>query len=536
MSSEAYNDQNDDGLEKYNGQRLVEKLTQELSEKHGLFHDTQRQPYIAINRSGAKVMSLSGNDFKYWLLAEKMEAGEYISTHTIDEVAKRLQAIAVYKSKDLKPLDVRICRIDNRDGLPEELWYDLGREDGLAVHITKNGYTIEIPPVIFRRYDHQHEQIMPQARVGGKLDDLFELVHLTERTDKVAFTVFLVSCFMDRFPKPVLLIRGTNGSGKSTPMRILHNLIDPSELEAGTPLVRDNGELARIANKCAILHFDNVDGKEITPEVSNAICRITSGQSFARRALYTNDDDVIFKGQRPVMLNGIGKLAEREDLLDRCLIFNMKRIPDNKRKTEAEIFAKLEEIKPHLLHEIFTTLSKVLSIYPSVNLAKSQRLADFDQLGYAICEAMDGCSGEEWLSVCDTVFKRQVESAFEASAVAQIAKFLVDRSIAHIWEGTATDMLNFKLSESDNYRETPEDKNLKQSIKDSPTFPKNASSLGIQLNRAESTLRSLGIVIEHSKNGKDVYKDGARWITLKDYGWIKSNEKQQDEDKPVCPF
>ncbi len=510
--------------EQDSGQKLIERLTQELSKKHGLFHDMQKQPYIAINHSGAKVMSLNGNDFKYWLLAEKMETGEYISTHTIDEVVKRLQATAVYKSKDLKSLTVRIHRIDGANGLPEELWYDLGREDGLAVHITKSGYTLEEPPVVFRRYDHQHEQCKPRAKNGGKLDDLFKLINLTERVDKIAFIVFLVSCYMDRFPKPILLIRGTNGSGKSTPMRILHNLIDPSELEAGTSLVRDNGELARIANKCAILHFDNVDGKEITPEVSNAICRITSGQAFARRALYTNDDDVIFKGQRPVMLNGIGKLAEREDLLDRCLIFNMGRIPDDQRKTEAEIFTKLKEIKPYLLHEIFMILSRVLSIYPSVELATSHRLADFDQLGYAICEAMGDCSGEEWLRVCDTVFKRQVESAFEASAVAQIAKYLVDRSKFHIWEGTATDMLHFKLTEDDDYATTPEDKNLKQSIKDNPTFPKNASSLGIQLNRAESTLRSLGIIIEHSRSGKDVYKDGARWITLKDFGWVKSNK------------
>ena len=522
-------------LEQSSGQKLIEKLTQELSEQHTLFHDTQKQPYIAINHSGAKVMNLSSNEFKSWLLAERMETGEYISTHTIDEIAKRLQAIAVYKSKDLRPLAVRIHRIDNRYGLPEELWYDLGGEDGLAVHITKSGYTIEEPPIIFRKYDHQHEQVKPRAKDDGKLDDLFELINLTERADKVALTVFLVSCFVDRFPKPVLLIRGTNGSGKSTPMRILHNLIDPSELEAGTPLVRDNGELARIANKCAVLHWDNIDGREITPEVSNAICRITSGQAFVKRVLYTDDNDAIFKGQRVVMLNGIGKLAEREDLLDRCLIFNMKRIPEDKRKTESEIFARLEEMKPYLLHEIFMTLSKVLSIYPAVNLADSHRLADFDQLGFAICEAIDGYSGEEWLRVRDKVFKRQVESAFEASAVAQIAKFLVDRSKFHIWEGTATDMLGFKLDENDNYLETPEDKNLKQSIKDNPTFPKNPSSLGIRLNRAESTLRSLGIIIEHSRDGKDVYKDGARWITLKDYGWIKSNEKPQDNEI-VCPF
>ena len=521
--------------EQSSGQKLIERLTQELCEQHTLFHDTQKQPYIAINHSGAKVLALNENDFKSWLLAERMEAGEYISTHTIDEIAKRLQAIAIYKSRDLRPLSVRIHRIDNRSGLPEELWYDLGGEDGLAVHITKSGYTIEEPPIIFRKYDHQHEQVKPRAKDGGKLDDLFELVNLTERADKVAFTVFLVSCYIDRFPKPVLLIRGTNGSGKSTPMRILHNLIDPSELEAGTPLVRDNSELARIANKCVVIHWDNIDGREITPEVSNAICRITSGQAFARRTLYTNDTDSIFRGQRVVLLNGIGKLAEREDLLDRCLIFNMKRIPENKRRTEAEIFAKLEEMKPYLLHEIFTALSKVLSIYPSVNLADSHRLADFDQLGFAICEAIDGYSGKEWLEVSDKVFKRQIESAFDASAVAQIAKYLVDRSKFHIWEGTATDMLNFKLAEDDNYLETPEDKNLKQSIKDNPTFPKNPSSLGIRLNRAESTLRSLGIIIEHSRDGKDVYKDGARWITLKDQGWIKTNEKRKN-DEIVCPF
>ena len=525
----------DDTPEQISSRKLAEQLTQKLSEQHELFHDTQKQPYIAINHSGTKVLSLNGNDFKYWLLAKKMDAGEYISTHTIDEIVRRLQAIAVCKTGNPKPLTVRIHRIDGREGFPEELWYDLGREDGLAVHITKSGYAIEEPPIIFRKYDHQHEQVKPSAKDGGKLDDLFELVNLTERADKVAFTVFLVSCFLDKFPKPVLLIRGTNGSGKSTPMRILHNLIDPSELEAGTPLVRDNGELARIANKCAILHFDNVDGREITPEVSNAICRITSGQAFARRALYTNDDDVIFKGQRPVMLNGIGKLVEREDLLDRCLIFNTKRISEDKRKTEAEIFARLKEMKPYLLHEIFTILSKVLLIYPTVELADSHCLADFDKLGFAICEAIDGYSGEEWLKISDKVFKRQVESAFEASAVAQIAKFLVDRSKFHIWEGTATDMLGFRINEDDNYLETPEDKNLKQSIRDNPTFPKNASSLGIQLNRAESTLRSLGIIIEHSRNGKDVYKDGARWITLKDHGWIKFKEKQQD-NAIVCPF
>lgn len=516
-----------------NNQELVSGLTKELISSHELFHDTQKQPYIALNRSGSKVLGLDGKEFRSWLIAAMMDEDEYISSHIAEEVAERLRAYAIHKQKEPKPLVVRICRKDNIDGSPSELWYDLADADGMAVHITKDGYTIKEPPIIFRRYSHQHEQVKPQPRISGEWDDIFQLVNLKERDDKVAFTVFAVSCFIDRFPKPILLLRGTNGSGKSTPMRILHSLIDPSELGSGYPLARDNGELARIANKHAILHFDNIDGKEIKPDISDALCRITSGQAFVRRTLYSDDDDTIFKGQRPVMLNGIGKLAEREDLLDRCLIFNMKRIPQDKRMTEAKIFAKFNEMKPYLLHDIFTALSKVITIYPTVNIENIHRMADFEALGYAICEAVDGYSGEEWCEIYDRIVKRQVDSAFEESATAQLAKFLVDRSKYHIWEGTATDMLNFKLIDGD-YEMQDADYNLKNAIEASPTFPKNAAALGVQLNRAESTLQSLGIIIEHSKGSQNNYKGGVRWITLKDHGWVKSRHNNLlDEPKNI---
>lgn len=533
--------QKDDNLEQNGNRDQVNKLTREFIDKHELFHDNLKQPWIAISKTGSKVMSLKGEEFRHWVMKETIdEKGNFLSAHAVDEIARRLIAMALFNDDQPKSLGVRVAQESDDDGLPKEFWYDLCDKDGLAVHITRDGYKIEGPPVLFRRYSYQYEQIRPSAKVGGKLDDIFEIVNLTERDDKVVFVVFLISCFVAQFPKPILLITGTNGSGKSTPCRILHSLIDPGPLESGTAIVRDTLELARQANKLCLLHFDNIDGREVSPEISNALCRITSGQSFMRRTMFEDDGDTIFEGQRPIIMNGIGRLVEREDILDRSIIISMKRIPEDRRKTEASIFARFAGMKPYLLHEIFTTLSKVITILPTVNIKRHHRLADFDQLGYAICEALDGYSGEEWLDIYDRVVKRQVENALEESATAQLAKYLVDRSNYHIWEGTATDMFNFKLREDDVYKKTQEDISIEQTIKSHPSFPKNASALGTQLNRAESTLQALGITVEHSKGKRNNYKNRTRWITLRDYGWAKSHgepaTRPAEDDKYVCPF
>ena len=532
----------DDASKKQSNRELVNNLTRDCLRDHEVFVDTQNHPFIAINGSGAEVLDLENGDFQEWLTGDTLdfETGECIDSHSADEVVRRLISVAKRRKdgKEPKPLSVRIARVSSPDGKPLELWYDLRDEDGLAVHITKNGYTIEAPPPIFRRYDYQKEQVKPQTKMDGKWDDIFEIINLPNREDRVVFTIFAISCFVADFPKPILLIQGTNGSGKSTPCRLLHSLLDESDIVPGTALVKDTGELARQMNRFCLLHFDNIDNKEISSELSNALCRITSGEAFVKRALFTDDKDVVYKGQRPIIMNGIGNLVEKEDILDRSIIISMRRIPEDKRKTEAYIFSRFKEMKPYLLDKIFITLSKALAIYPAIHLKSSHRLADFEELGFAIAEALDGYSGKEWLEAYDRVVKRQVESAFEENPTAQIAKFLVDRSKFHIWEGTATNMHTFQFSEDDGYKLDKIDREIIRSIKEHPKWPKTPSALGVQLNQAESVLRSLGILVEHSTSEKGFFKNKARWITLKDYGWIKTNEKPQNkkDELDIIPF
>ena len=61
---------------------------------------------------------------------------------------------------------------------------------------------------------------------------------------------------------------------------------------------------------------DNVS--YISNELSDALCRLSSGATFSKRANYTDADESVIKAARPVLLNGIpDKLANRADLADR---------------------------------------------------------------------------------------------------------------------------------------------------------------------------------------------------------------------------
>jgi hypothetical protein len=44
--------------------------------------------------------------------------------------------------------------------------------------------------------------------------------------------------------------------------------------------------------------------------MSDALCRLASGGSFAVRQLYTDRDEVLFQAARPVILNGIENVLE----------------------------------------------------------------------------------------------------------------------------------------------------------------------------------------------------------------------------------
>jgi hypothetical protein len=90
------------------------------------------------------------------------------------------------------------------------------------------------------------------------------------------------------------------------------------------------------ANNGHVLAFDDLSS--LSPWLSDALCRLASGGSFAVRQLYTDDEEVLFKAARPTLLNGIEDVIGQPDLADRAIFLALGPIEEVQRRSESELW------------------------------------------------------------------------------------------------------------------------------------------------------------------------------------------------------
>lgn len=89
---------------------------------------------------------------------------------------------------------------------------------------------------------------------------------------------------------------------------MLKALVDPNVAPVRA-LPREQRELMIAANNGHVLAIDNLSG--LPPWLSDALCRLATGGSFAVRQLYTNEDGILFQATRPLLVNGIEDVISR---------------------------------------------------------------------------------------------------------------------------------------------------------------------------------------------------------------------------------
>ena len=95
-----------------------------------------------------------------------------------------------------------------------------------------------------------------------------------------------------------------------------------------------------VANNGHVLAFDNLSA--LPPWLSDTLCRLASGGSFAVRQLYTDQDEVLFEAARPIILNGIEDVVSRPDLADRALFLTLPSLSEAQRRPEKELWQEFE--------------------------------------------------------------------------------------------------------------------------------------------------------------------------------------------------
>ena len=348
---------------------------------------------------------------------------------------------------------------------------------------------LERPPVRFRRAPGMLPLPVPER--GGSIEALRSFLNLSSQNDFILVVAWLLAALRPTGPYPLLTISGEQGSAKTFLSKLLRALVDPN-VAAVRALPREERELMIAANNGHVLAFDNLSG--LSPWLSDALCRLASGGSFAVRRLYTNDEEVLFKAARPTLLNGIEDVIGRSDLTDRAIFLALGPIAEEQRRSETELWREFELARPWILGALLDSTVDGLRTVASTQLTRLPRMADF-ALWATACERNlwpAGTFTRAYTANRETAVEGMIDSDPIAACVRD---FMVERSS---WTGSAADLLRISVERAGQ-------------VGDNIGWPKNPRTLAGHLRRAQTSLRAHGVDISFSREGRN----GSRVIRMR---------------------
>jgi hypothetical protein len=445
-----------------------------------LFHDPNGEPFVTLPADQhLATVRLRSKAFRDWTCKRFYDAcGKAPGSQAVTDALNVLAGKAVHEGAE-HPVYVRVA------GHGSKVYLDLGDEHWRVVEIDTDGWqVVDRPPVKFRRAKAMRP--LPVPVPGGTLAEELRPFLTVRKKDWPLVLAWLVAALRPTGPYPVLGFHGEQGSGKSTQARVLRSLIDPNTAPVRAE-PREARDLAIAANNGLVVSLDNVS--YLPPWLSDALCRLSTGGGFATRTLYENDEETIFEGQRPAILNGIEEVATRPDLLDRSLLISLPAIPEDERSAEGDYWAAFERARPRALGALLDAVSAGLRNLPGVHLDRLPRMADFALWGVA-CEHAMGLKPGAFLRAYAKNRDAANETALDASILAAPLRRFLEQQDGDEWTGTVSQLLECL---------TPF---VSEQAARSREWPKRPHVLSGKLRRLAPNLRKAGVFIEFTHDGK----------------------------------
>jgi hypothetical protein len=441
--------------------RIIQLATPELE----LFRTPQGEPHTTIRfETHNEHHGVGSTAFREYLSRKYFQATKTALQPTaVSQAVSQFSAVARF-GETIEPVFVRVGKAAGRNYL------DLADSRWAAIEFTIDGWrVVEKPPIRFRR--PKGMLALPRPVRSGAINDLREFLNLRTDEDWVLFVTNLVNALFPAGPYTILGLHGEQGSGKTTAARIHRKMFDPNFSPArGMP--KDERDLMVMAVNNWGLVFDNLSFLPIW--FSDSLCRLSTGGGISRRSLYTDADEFIFDGQRPVVLNGIEELVSRTDLLARSVLLELPVI--RKYKAEQEFWTKFDAAHPQLLGAMLDVAVGALQRLPKVKLADQPRMADFALLGIAVESVLRLPQG--------TFTKAYNRNRQDATAVALEASPIATPILElgkQRWEGSATELLG-RLSNM-----------VDVETRSRRSWPKNPKVLSGMVRRLAPALRTAGV-------------------------------------------
>jgi hypothetical protein len=403
----------------------------------------------------------------------------------LGDARRQLESLALFRGEEHEIY----MRVAEHDG---KLYIDLCDEQWRAVEVSKGGWkvlTSDEVPVKFMRKPNMRP--LPEPVGGASIEILRPLLNVGdgeegERNWRLV-CAWLSHSLTPFGPYTVLTLLGNQGSAKSTTQRLLRSIIDPNKSPVRRR-PREDRDLYVAATNGWVVSLDNMSN--VPDWMSDALCMLSTGGGLSIRKNYSDDEEFLMDARRPIVINGIGDVVTRPDLLDRAVLVTLPSV-GGRAIDEKKLDAKLDEIAPWILGALLDAAVVGLNKLPEVVIESPGRMVDFERWSVATEEALEGEPGS-FMKAYDATRADAVDTALENHPIAgplwKFSEGFVGESNA--WLGTATDLLNA-------LNDRVEDEDRRQ-----PDWPRQANQLSAQLNRLAPAFHSVGVYIKrHRKHG-----------------------------------
>jgi hypothetical protein len=389
--------------------QIVELITSMATE---LCHDRDGVPYLRFGSvPHIETWQLDSRTAQEWMAhLYYRQNGSVPRAQALADATATMAGLARYEGPQ-RDVHLRCAFVD------DAAVHDLGDAQWRAVTITSATWSVGPSPVIFRR--PSAARAIPEPVRGAPISDVIDRLDLPAR-DARHVIVWVISSIIGDVSVPVLELSGPAGSGKTTLLRRIRSMVDPCDAEArASP--RSVEDLYVAARHSYVVAADNLS--HIDNGMSDALCILCTGGGYARRTLYTSDEETVLRARRPIIITAVTPVITASDLLDRTVAINLLVLDDVNRETEAALTKEWTDALPVTMGALYDLIAAVLRVRPSIRLTAPPRMADFSVIGEAISRICGWPSYvEEYAAHRRELAARSVKSSPVAAALLELMR------------------------------------------------------------------------------------------------------------------
>jgi hypothetical protein len=368
--------------------------------KYYLYRKTHKLYQLDTNTWYAWLYLLTGSnpastDFRYFLA----------DTTTAAEEGDHMEVIRV-AHWDTEQQILRVSRFDGQ----------VYRIDGMTMELEANGDG----PVLFDDAMYWTPYEPDFSAVGSVLAwSTDELSHWDGNREELSLLCrcwWLASFFTELCPtRPILVMKGEKGSGKSMSIRILLRLLfGPVADLVGVPERSD--AFVTLTSNSHIVAMDNMD--TVIKEIRDKIASLSTGKTDQLRKLYTTNESQIIQYRCWLAVTSrTPDTLQRDDLADRLVVLPVTRIDDGDRARESRFLSDTMVKRNQWWGDTLTALNQIVAEIRRSGIPDrgGLRMEDWAALGAVISKTMD--QQEVWGKALEQVKVRQAELLLEDDIV-----------------------------------------------------------------------------------------------------------------------